>query len=390
MFFGVHLFLFLNKSKNPCKKVSFFDKIILMKNLDDSVEEIKETINRRGFVKVPIIEGEEGKESSFRRVAKFLLLIGVDQASKILPLLPQEQIERLMIEIASIRYVDPEEATVILAEFQALSKKHDAIGGIEKAREILEATYGKEKAAYMLEKSVPKQIEEPFTYLNDLDGEKLYFVLKDEALAIKTLVLSKVKPSLAADTIKKMPDEEKKQTILRLAKMQNIDQDTIKRVDFMIKEKVKVIGNTNSEIVDGRGALAEILKRMELKSETAILDSIESADPELSKDLYERLFTKDDVLNADDRYLQEFLHKMSDKEIAILISDKSLEFRGKILSNVSSGRGMNIVDEENLIKPLRKVDVDAATKEFYSKLRNAYEKGDLYVKGRSEDDIYVV
>ena len=360
-----------------------------MKNLDDSVEEIKETINRRGFVKVPIIEGEEGKESSFRRVAKFLLLIGVDQASKILPLLPQDQIERLMIEIASIRYVDPEEATVILAEFQALSKKHDAIGGIEKAREILEATYGKEKAAYMLEKSVPKQIEEPFTYLNDLDGEKLYFVLKDEALAIKTLVLSKVKPSLAADTIKKMPDEEKKQTILRLAKMQNIDQDTIKRVDFMIKEKVKVIGNTNSEIVDGRGALAEILKRMELKSETAILDSIESADPELSKDLYERLFTKDDVLNADDRYLQEFLHKMSDKEIAILISDKSLEFRGKILSNVSSGRGMNIVDEENLIKPLRKVDVDAATKEFYSKLRNAYEKGDLYVKGRSEDDIYV-
>ncbi len=389
MIFGVHLFLFLNKSKNPCKKLSFFDKIILMKNLDDSVEEIKETINRRGFVKVPIIEGEEGKESSFRRVAKFLLLIGVDQASKILPLLPQDQIERLMIEIASIRYVDPEEATVILAEFQALSKKHDAIGGIEKAREILEATYGKEKAAYMLEKSVPKQIEEPFTYLNDLDGEKLYFVLKDEAIAIKTLVLSKVKPSLAADTIKKMPDEEKKQTILRLAKMQNIDQDTIKRVDFMIKEKVKVIGNTNSEIVDGRGALAEILKRMELKSETAILDSIESADPELSKDLYERLFTKDDVLNADDRYLQEFLHKMSDKEIAILISDKSLEFRGKILSNVSSGRGMNIVDEENLIKPLRKVEVDAATKEFYSKLRNAYEKGDLYVKGRSEEDVYV-
>ena len=381
--------MFLNKSKNPCKKLSFFDKIILMKNLDDSVEEIKETINRRGFVKVPIIEGEEGKESSFRRVAKFLLLIGVDQASKILPLLPQDQIERLMIEIASIRYVDPEEATVILAEFQALSKKHDAIGGIEKAREILEATYGKEKAAYMLEKSVPKQIEEPFTYLNDLDGEKLYFVLKDEAIAIKTLVLSKVKPSLAADTIKKMPDEEKKQTILRLAKMQNIDQDTIKRVDFMIKEKVKVIGNTNSEIVDGRGALAEILKRMELKSETAILDSIESADPELSKDLYERLFTKDDVLNADDRYLQEFLHKMSDKEIAILISDKSLEFRGKILSNVSSGRGMNIVDEENLIKPLRKVEVDAATKEFYSKLRNAYEKGDLYVKGRSEEDVYV-
>ena len=127
-----------------------------MKSLDDSVEEIKETINRRGFVKVPVVEAPEGKESSFRRVAKFLLLIGVEQASKILPLLPQDQIEKLMIEIASIRYVDPEEATVILAEFKALSEKHDAIGGVEKAREILEATYGKEKASYMLEKAVFK------------------------------------------------------------------------------------------------------------------------------------------------------------------------------------------------------------------------------------------
>lgn len=360
-----------------------------MKNLDDSVLEIKETINRRGFVKVPVAENPEGKESSFRRVAKFLLLIGVEQASKILPLLPQDQIEKLMIEIASIRYVDPAEATVILAEFKALSEKHDAIGGVEKAREILEATYGKEKAAFMLEKAVPKQEEEPFTYLNELDGEKLFFVLKDESVAIKTLVLSKVKPNLAADTIKKMSDEEKKLTILRLAKMQNLDQDTIKRVDFLIKEKVKAIGNTNTEIVDGCGALAEILKRMELKSENAILSAIEDSDPELSKDLYDRLFTKDDVLNADDRYLQEYLHKMSDKEIAILISDKNQDFRGKILSNVSSGRGMNIVDEENLIKPLRKADVDSATKDFYAKLRNAFEKGDLFIKGRSEDDIYV-
>ena len=360
-----------------------------MKSLDDSVEEIKETINRRGFVKVPVVEAPEGKESSFRRVAKFLLLIGVEQASKILPLLPQDQIEKLMIEIASIRYVDPEEATVILAEFKALSEKHDAIGGVEKAREILEATYGKEKASYMLEKAVPKQVEEPFTYLNELESEKIYFVLKDEAVAIKTLVLSKISPNLAAEIIKKMPEEEKKQTILRLAKMQNIDQETIKRVDFLIKEKVKALGTTNTESVDGRGALAEILKRMELKSENAILSAIEDSDPELSKELHERLFTKDDVLNADDRYLQEFLHKMSDKDIAILISDKNLDFRGKILSNVSSGRGMNIVDEENLIKPLRKSEVDAATKEFYAKLRHAFEQGDLYIKGRSEDDVYV-
>ena len=166
----------------------------LLKTTEDAPKENLDSQTRINLPSNVRLEKNENvnpeKDSIYRRVAKFLLLIGVEQASKILSLLPQDQIEKLMIEIASIRYVDPEEASVILAEFKALSEKHDAIGGIEKARQILEATYGKEKAAYMLEKAVPKQVEEPFTYLNELDGEKVYIVLKDEAVAIKTLVLA--------------------------------------------------------------------------------------------------------------------------------------------------------------------------------------------------------
>ena len=44
------------------------------------------------------------------------MLIGVDEAAKILPHLTEEQTEKIIPEIASIRYVEPEEATDILKE----------------------------------------------------------------------------------------------------------------------------------------------------------------------------------------------------------------------------------------------------------------------------------
>lgn len=360
-----------------------------MKELDDSITNIKETINRRGFVKVPVLEQQGEKEDNFRRVAKFLLLIGVEQASKVLQLLPEDQIERLMLEIASIRYVSPDEATVILAEFKALSVKNDAIGGVEKAKEILQATYGKQKAEVILQKVAPPPTDDYFSYLKELDAEKLSIVLKDESIPVKTLVLSKVTPEIAAAIINQLEKEEKHQVILRLAKMQSLDLEVIKRVDQSIKEKVLALGNTDSEVVDGRGALAEILKRMDLKSEGTILSAIEDTDPELSKNLHERLFTIEDVINADDRYIQKELQKMSDTDIAMLISDKDATFREKILSNVSQLRRTEILTQEEIIKPLLKSDVNAITNKFFAILRTAFENGDLFIKGRTED-LYVM
>ena len=51
---------------------------------DNPVEKINDVIGRQGLIKVPVAESKNGNESSYRRVAKFLLLIGVDESAKIL------------------------------------------------------------------------------------------------------------------------------------------------------------------------------------------------------------------------------------------------------------------------------------------------------------------
>lgn len=342
-----------------------------------------------GLVKVPVSERQaDGSDSIYRRVAKFLLIIGVDEAAKILPHLTPEQTERIIPEIASIRSVSPEEAEVILTEFQSLLERSRQSGGVDTARSILEKAYGPERAQELLDKAVPLEGKIPFDYLNDADTERIYFLLKDESSAVQALVLSRLQPKKAASVINQMDADNKKEIVLRLAKMESVSPEVIRRLDQAMREKSLAQTSQKAENIDGRNALAEILKKMSPAQENTILSALSEDDPDLGMDLRTRLFTIDDVIESDDRFIQEYLRDMSNLDIACLIAGKPDNFRDKIFNCVSQGRKAQIQDEEDFNKPFRKADCEKITSLFFSTLRRAWEEGKLIVKNRT-DDIYI-
>lgn len=344
----------------------------------------------RGLIKVPREPGSGGKESPYRKVAKFLLLIGVEEAAKVMSRLTPEQTERVVLEIASIRRVDPDEAAVVLAEFEYLLSQATApTGGVATAKGILEAAFGTERAEEMLRKAVPEAEGRPFEYLDDMDPERLLSLIKDELPAVKALVLSRIKPATAAQAIKRMENAEKNDTVVRLAKLKAISPEVLRRVDEAMREKVKNLSVSSADSIDGRGALAEILRHMDGSGEQAILDRLSGEDPELGRNLRERLFTIDDVVRADDRFLQETLRPMSERDIAVLIAGKNEPLRKKILANVSRARGAIVLEEEKLAMPVPRADSERITGAFFSTLRRAWESGKLVIDGRDTDDIWV-
>lgn len=386
-----------SKDEKTSEKPLFSDvNVEIGKILSQNVKKDQKNINQQktqqsqtGLIKVPAKEKQsDEKDSVYRRVAKFLLLIGVDEAAKIIPHLSAEQTERIIPEIASIRSVDPDEASVILAEFQSLLERARESGGVDTARNILEKAYGSDRAEELLSKVVPFKGAKPFDYLNDADSERIYFLLKDESAAVRALVLSHLEPKKSASVINLMDSEDKKDVIFRLAKMQPISPDILRRIDQAMHEKSLAQTSEKAENIDGRNALAEILKKMSPSAENEILSSLSEEDPDLGQDLRSRLFTIDDVIACDDRFLQEYLRTMSDVDIAFLLAGKPDSFRDKIFSCVSSGRKVQIQDEEQLNKPMLRKDCERITSHFFSVLRRAFEEGKLIIKNRN-DDIYV-
>lgn len=342
-----------------------------------------------GLLKVPVSKKEaDGRDSVYRRVAKFLLIIGVDEAAKILPHLTEEQTEKIIPEIASIRSVSPEETRQILEEFETLLKNAREGGGIDTAREILRKAYGEKKAKELIDKSIPFPLEKPFEYLDDIDNERINLLLKEESVQVKALILSHLNPKKAASVINLMDSKEKSEVAFRLLKLEPVSPEVIKNLDEVLHKKVLLQNSQRTNSLDGKKILAEILKKMSFSTENSILSKISTEEPSLANDLRERLFTVDDVVNSDDRFVQETLMMYSNYEIACLVYKREEKFTKKIFQCISQGRVSQVQEEFNINQTFLKSECDKIYSKFLNTLRNAFEEGKLFIKNRT-DDVYI-
>lgn len=342
-----------------------------------------------GLLKVPVSKKEaDGRDSVYRHVAKFLLIIGVDEAAKILPHLTEEQTEKIIPEIASIRSVSPEETSQILEEFETLLKNAREGGGIDTAREILRKAYGEKKAKELIDKSVPFPLEKPFEYLNDIDNERINLLLKEESVQVKALILSHLNPKKAASVINLMDSKEKSEVAFRLLKLEPVSPEVIKNLDEVLHKKVLLQNSQRTNSLDGKKILAEILKKMSFSTENSILSKISTEEPSLANDLRERLFTVDDVVSSDDRFVQEILMMYSNYEIACLVYKREEKFTKKIFQCISQGRVSQVQEELNINQTFLKSECDKIYSKFLNTLRNAFEEGKLFIKNRT-DDVYI-
>lgn len=329
------------------------------------------------------------KDSIYRRVAKFLILIGMDEAAKILPHLTQEQTERIIPEIASIRSITPEESEAILEEFHSLIDRAKEEGGVEKAREILSKAFGEKKAEELISRTLQFPQGNPFDFLEAADPQRIKLLIEGESLGVKTIVLSQIEPKKSAAVINLMKPEEKTKVILRLAKMEKVAPEVMIQIGKTLQEKMLAQNTENSDSLDGKNVLAQILKRMSPEQENSLINTLSETDPDLGEQLRERLFTEEDIVNADDRFIQNLLFTMSDNELACLVCGKSVEFRAKIFRNISKVRGQSVLIEEKTANSFSKTDVERLTAKFYSTLRRAWETGSLFIKGRDDGETYV-
>ncbi|MDR0690183.1 MAG: flagellar motor switch protein FliG [Spirochaetaceae bacterium] len=324
---------------------------------------------------------QEG-ESKYRRVAKFLILIGGDEAAGILSRLETDQVELISKEIASIRGISAGEAESVLGEFRSIMDSPyrfsgGVSGGVETARRLLYAAFGPGRGETYLSRAVPESKENPFGFLEDFSGEQLALLLWKESPAVSAVVLSRVSPKLSAAMLSYIPGDRKPEILRRIAHLDRTSPEVLERVAAALREKVRTIGGGGEEIlrVDGMGALTAILKSSDLSFGDRILQELEDKDPGLGRNIKERLYTLEDVIRADNRPLQEKLRSMSNRDIVLLLKGRSGEFVEKIYANLSANRREMIREESELTGPVPRAEADAAARDFLDWFRLNREEG---------------
>lgn len=327
-----------------------------------------------------------GAEPGVARAAKFLLLLGTEEASKVLSHLSPAEIEAVSREILKVKDIDAIEANEILAEFGWLvrTKGWSVEGGPETAEKMLTAAFGPERARSLLRRAAPDSLR-PFRFLNDFEPKDLHLILKDESPQVLAVILPYIEPKRASGLVERLPEELRVEVVKRVAKLEKVSPEILLRVEEGLKERIRRMGSVSSEEVDGTAALAGILRHVDPRLEEQVLDALADESPELSKNVRERLFTMDDVLRVPDRELQKALRDFQDRDVALVLKGRTEAFKEKLLRNVSSNRRTMILDEYSILGAVRREDADEAAREFLAYLKRAWEEGDLALEG--DDDL---
>ncbi len=328
------------------------------------------------------------KDRGFQRAARFIMLLGKEQAPEVLKHFSEKEVEGITREIAQIDKLNAEEAAKVLKEFGYLQQSRELAtqGGVDKAREILISAFGKEKAETFITKILKRSPHPPFSFLEDLEQEQVNLLLKDESIQVVSAILPHLNPERAAAIISKLPKEQKVEVARRIASLEKIDPEVIRMAEEALREKVRAQGEIVTWGIDGIRALAEILKYSGLSAEQSILEALKEKDEKLASKIEERLFSLDIITWLSGRDLQTVLRDFSDGELALVMKAMDENLKELIFANVSERRRELIRAEIESLGAILRSELDKACGEFIDYIRVQAEKGEITIT-RNQDEL---
>jgi len=138
--------------------------------------------------------------NGIQKAAILLIALGPEKSAMIFKHLKEEEIEELTLEIANTRSITPQIKEEVINEFYqvCLAQQYIAEGGISYAKELLEKSFGADRARDVIGKLTSSLQVKPFEFIRKTDASQLLNFIQDEHPQTIALILSYLSSSQAA------------------------------------------------------------------------------------------------------------------------------------------------------------------------------------------------
>ena len=175
-----------------------------------------------------------------RKAAVLLIQMGKAEAAKVLSHLKESEVEEITAEIVRLGTIEASVADEVLAEFYDIAVAHRYVGqgGMELAKDLLEASLGQERANDVLGRLSNVMMEVPFSFLANADPRQLLSFVQDEHPQTIALVLAHVPSALASSILSGLAPEVQSDVAPRIAVMDRTSPDIIRQVETTLERKL--------------------------------------------------------------------------------------------------------------------------------------------------------
>jgi len=334
---------------------------------------------------------ESQSVSGYRKAAILLTSVGDEASAAILRQLTEDEVHGVTREISLLGKLNDRDRHEVLQEFVSVAENPYALQprGVGYATSVLLTAFGPndgKRMAQRLLQSIEQESPANDDALRRADPQQLAKIVSREHPQTIALILCHVDPANASRLLGALPEELRGQVVRRMASLDQVSPEIIKRLAKLIESKLRIGGEGHLEPCGGVRAVAELLNRVEGPMTEEILQSLSNDDPELGQNIRQLMFVFEDLLNINQDAMRKLLAQVDRKVLTLALKGSSPELKQHFTSVMSSRAAEMLVEDMQALGPVRIRDVQEAQQALIASARQLQEKGEISLTAGGADE----
>ena len=334
-----------------------------------------------------MIDKKDAERTGTERAAILLLTLGEQEAAQVLKHMGAKEVQRIGAAMAKLANVSKEEVYTIITDFSSSVESQTSVGvGAEDfLRKVLVDALGQEKASSIIDRISIGRSTKGLEALKWMDARAVAELIRLEHPQIIAIVLAYLEPDQSAEILAQLPANMRSDIMVRIATLDGVQPSALSELDDIMEKTFAGKGTARTSALGGAKAAANIINNLEPSHESVIMDQIVQTDEALGSRIQDLIFVFDNLLEIDDRSMQELLRQVSSDKLLLAMKGCEDAMKEKIFKNMSQRAAEMLKDDLESKGPVRISEVEGAQKEILQTARKLAESGAIALAGKGDE-----
>jgi len=332
-------------------------------------------------------ERAEPNRNGTERAAILLLTLGEQEAAQILKHMSAKEVQRVGSAMAKMKNVSRSEVEKVVSEFTTNVEAQTSVGvgADEFLRKALVNALGEDKAAAIIDRISIGRSTKGLEALKWLDARAVAELLRLEHPQMIAIVLAYLESDHAAEVLQLLPSGMRADIVVRIATLDGVQPTALTELDDIIEKQFSGNSAAKTSLLGGAKAAADIMNALEPSHESSIMEQITKSDEQLATTIQDLVFVFDDLIDLDDRSMQELLRQVPGDQLLLALKGADEPLKEKIFKNMSQRAAEMLKDDLESKGPVRVADVEGAQKVILQTARKLAAAGTIALGGKGDE-----
>ena len=220
-----------------------------------------------------------------------------------------------------------------------------------------------------------------FRFLDRLNNSQILYLLKNENVRVRALVLSQIPPERSADLLRQFPEEDRAEITYELVQFESFPVNTFRDIAENLSRKAEAVPSFKNVLTDGVSLVIDLLDNMNLAEEELMMTQLQAQDPDLYSRLRERYYTFSDITYTPMRILSELLPSIEPTILAQALINAAPEISDRVMEALPERMASSLTEEiEFLGDKAQPNDIQDARRTLIKRLRLMLRAGRFTMK----------